>query len=151
VRDIVEAVASLVCRVASRICALPLDAVIETMRPLPIEPLAGAPPFIAGMAVIRGAPVPVVDVAQLLGAGDAQPRRFVTLRGARRPIALAVDGVLGVRTIAGDQLSELTPLAGAIAGEIIAAVGTLDDRLLVVLETARLVPDAVFALVEAAS
>lgn len=143
--------ASLVCRVATRICALPLPAVIETMRPLPVEPLAGAPPFIAGFAVIRGEPVPVVDAGRLLGAVDAEPRRFVTLRGARGTIALAVDAVLGVRTLAADQLSALTPLAGAVGHEVIAAVGTLDAQLLLVLETARLVPDAVFELAERAA
>lgn len=143
--------ASLVCRVASRICALPLDAVIETMRPQPIQALAGAPAFIAGVAVIRGEPAVVVDLARLLGDEPAQPRRFVTLRGARRPVALAVDAVLGVRAIAAAQLTELTPLAGAIAGDVVAAIGTLDDRMLIMLETARLVPDAVLALVERAA
>jgi purine-binding chemotaxis protein CheW len=134
--------------VASRTCALPLDAVIETMRPLPVELLVGAPPFIAGVSVIRGEPVPVVDAARLLGGEPAQAQRWVTLRGGPRPIALAVDTVLGVRDIAAAQLSALTPLAGAIAGEIVSAIGTLDHRLLVVLETARLVPDAVFALMD---
>lgn len=144
-------VASLVCQVATRICALPLGAVIETMRPLPIEPLAGAPDFIAGMAIVRGEPVPVVDAARLLGAGAGRPRRFVTLRGGPRPVALAVDAVLGVRTIAADRFVELPALAGAAAGEVIAAIGALDARLLVVLEAARLVPDVVFALIEGAA
>jgi purine-binding chemotaxis protein CheW len=146
-----DGVASLVCRVATRICALPLDAVIETMRPLPVEPIAGAPAFIAGLAIIRGAPVPVVDAARLLGAGGGRPGRFVTLRVAPRTVALAVDAVLGVRALPADRLSALPPLAGAVAAEVVAAVGMLDARLLVVLEAARLVPDAVFALVERAA
>jgi len=146
-----DRVASLVCRVATRICALPLDVVIETMRPLPVEPLAGAPGFIAGLAIIRGEPVPVVDAARLLGAEAGAPRRFVTLRVGARPVALAVDAVLGVRMVAADRLSALTPLIGAVAGDAVVAIGTLDAQLLVVLEAARLVPDAVFALMERAS
>jgi hypothetical protein len=35
--------ASRVCRVARRLCALPVGAVIETLRRLPLEPIAGAP------------------------------------------------------------------------------------------------------------
>jgi hypothetical protein len=35
--------ASLACRVANRLCALPVGAVIGTLRPLPLEPIAGAP------------------------------------------------------------------------------------------------------------
>ena len=48
--------ASLVCRVAARLCALPVRAVIEIMRPLALEPIAGAPAFVAGLAIIRGEP-----------------------------------------------------------------------------------------------
>jgi purine-binding chemotaxis protein CheW len=143
--------ASLVCQVATRLCALPLDAVVETMRPLPVEPIAGAPDFVTGLAIIRGAPVPVVDAARLLGAASEQPRRFVVLRIAARRIALAVDGVVGVRRVAAEQLSELAPLAGAMAGEVVAAIGALDGRLLMLLEAARLVPDAVLELAERAA
>jgi purine-binding chemotaxis protein CheW len=143
--------ASLVCQVATRLCALPLDAVVETMRPLPVEPIAGAPDFVIGLAIIRGAPVPVVDAARLLGAASVRPRRFVVLRMAARSIALAVDGVIGLRRLAADQLSELAPLAGAMAGEVVAAIGELDGRLLMLLEASRLVPDSVFELAERAA
>jgi purine-binding chemotaxis protein CheW len=151
-----ERAASLVCRVATRSCAIPLGAVIETMRPLPIEPIAGAPAFIAGLAIIRGEPVPVVDVARLLDPDPDPGRpgratRFVTLRTAPRPIALAVDAVIGVHAFAPEQLSALPALAGAVASDAITAIGALDARLVVVLEAARLVPPAVFELVERAS
>ncbi len=88
----------LLCRVRSWFCALPVVHVEETMRPLPIGPLAGAPDFVAGLSIIRGRPTPVVDTGALLGARDAAtPRRLVVLRlgerrvgagggrGARRP------------------------------------------------------------------
>ena len=146
-----DRVASLVCRVATRVCALPLDVVIEIMRPLPVEPLAGAPGFITGLAIIRGEPMPVVDAARLLGAEAAAPSRFVTLRIGARQVALAVDAVLGVRLVAAERRSALTSLLGAVAGDAVAAIGTLDAQLLVVLEAARLVPDAVFELMERAS
>ncbi len=143
--------ASLVCRVAARLCALPLSSVIETMRALPIEPIAGAPEFIAGFALVRGEAVPVVDATRLLGGQPGPARRFVTVRGARSVIAIAVEAVLAVRELGGDGLAAVTPLAGAIASDVIAAIGTLDAQLLVVLETAHLVPDSVLAAVERAS
>src|SRR5688572_15607941 len=57
----------LICRVSTRVCALPLDAVVETMRPLVVEPVAGAPGFVSGLSIVRGEPIPVVDAARLLG------------------------------------------------------------------------------------
>src|SRR5437016_3194526 len=83
------------------------------------------------------------SATRLLGGLAGPARRFVTVRGARSVIAIAVDAVLGVRELGGDGLAAITPLAGAVASDVIAAIGTLDAQLLVVLETAHLVPDAV--------
>lgn len=135
--------AALLCGVGAHSCALPLAHVVEIMRPLPLLPLPGAVPCVLGMAVVRGSAVPVVDVRILLGAprGHA-PRRFVALSlGARRAV-LAVDGVAGVVRLDLSSLAELPPLAGAIAADVIAAIATLDAALLLVLRTARLVPEA---------
>jgi purine-binding chemotaxis protein CheW len=121
--------------------------VIETMRPLPVEPLRGAPPFVLGISIIRGAPTPVVDAAALIGATGSTPRRFVTIRTGTRIGALAVDAVIGVHALA--SLAALPPLLDA-ARDVAAAIGTLDAELLVVLDTARLVPDDVFAVLEGA-
>ena len=88
---------SLLVRAGPRICALSLADVVETMRPGPIEPLAGAPEVVRGLAVIRGAPVPVVDLASLLGDGEhSVPTRFVTVRTGERNVALLVDEVMGI-------------------------------------------------------
>ncbi|HET9620693.1 MAG TPA: chemotaxis protein CheW [Kofleriaceae bacterium] len=79
---------SVILRVAHRVLAIPVEHVVETMRPLPI---------VDGRAEIRGAPCPVVDVACALAlTADAPARRFVIVRGAHGPIALAVDDVIGV-------------------------------------------------------
>jgi purine-binding chemotaxis protein CheW len=143
--------AMVVCRVGQRLCGLPVGAVIETMRVLPIEPVAAAPAFVLGLAIIRGEPVPVVDAAQLLGAASSIHARFVTLRLGTRRVALAVDGVLGVHRLAADALA-LPPLLGEAAAEIVAAIGTHDEQLLLVLRTSRLVSESVLdALVAEAS
>ena len=56
------------CRTGERVLAVPLPRVIETMRPLPVEPFAGGPAFLSGLARIRGEVVPVLDTGVLLGA-----------------------------------------------------------------------------------
>lgn len=134
----------LVCRVQTRLCAVPLEHVVETLRPLPIEPVAGMPPFVLGLAVVRGAPLPVVDAARLLGAqrGPIEGfERFVIVMADQRRVALAVDGVLGVRPVAPASLQALPPLLHDADTDVIAAVGLLDAQLLLVLRSARLVPE----------
>jgi purine-binding chemotaxis protein CheW len=138
--DDFNAGSSLICRVGTRLCSLPLTHVVETLRPLPVEPVAGAPPGVLGLAVIRGSAVPVVDVARLLGAAGVRAERFVTVMVGDRRVALAVDRVLGVRAVAPESLQVLPPLLGADS-DVVAAIGLLDSELLLVLRSARLLPD----------
>jgi purine-binding chemotaxis protein CheW len=140
----------LLCRLGSRVCALPLARVSETMRPLPIEPLAGTPPFVLGLSIIRGVPTPVVDIARLVGVADLHPTRLVTVKTGRRPAALAVGAILGVRALSEGQLSAIPPLVREAGADLIAAIGALDAELLLLLETACLIPDSAWRAIEAA-
>jgi purine-binding chemotaxis protein CheW len=122
--------------------AIPLADVVETMRPLPIEPVAAAPGCVLGLAIIRGRPLAVVDVARLVGGGSGRPGRFVTVRAGAREVALAVDEVIGVRTLTADALADLPPLLRDADGAAVDAIGALDAELLFVLGGARLVSEA---------
>jgi len=147
VTDVTAALA-LVFRVGARRCALPLGAVVETLRPLPAEPLPGAPPFVRGVAIVRGEPVPVVDAARLLGEPAGLLARWITLDLGQRHVALAVDEVLGVRALSG-AAHALPPLLADEGASGVAALGRLDGALLHVLDGARLVPEAAWVALEA--
>lgn len=132
---------SLVCRVHTRLCALPLINVLETLRPLPIEPLVDAPPHVLGLARIRGQSLPVLDLAALLGMDGVRPARFVTIVVGRRRAALAVGEVLGLRELPPEQAEALPQLLKEGRNEPIQAIARLDAELLMVLNGARLLPD----------
>ena len=132
---------SLVCRVRGKLCALPLRHVTETMRPLSIEVVAGAPHFVLGLAVIRGAPVPVVDAARLLGEADAPSGRWVALNADSRPVALAVGSVLGVWPLPVGARHALPPLLKDAGRDLISELGLLDEALLRVLQGGHLLSD----------
>jgi purine-binding chemotaxis protein CheW len=140
----------LLCQIGVRLCAVPLAHVSETMRPLPIEPLADMPPFVMGLAIIRARPVPVLDAGRLVGAPCLSPSRFVTIRTGERVSALAVDAVLGVRVLPPGSIAAAPRLLGEANAELVTAMGALDGELLLVLEAARLVPESVWGGVEAA-
>ena len=134
--------AFLICRTGTRFCALPVGLVIETMRPLPIEVLAGMPSFVRGLSVIRGIPTPVVDAGALLATRESVgATRFVTLRAGGRQVALAFETVLGVRSLSVASLEELPPLLHDAGAELVSALGTLDAELLIVLQSARILSD----------
>jgi purine-binding chemotaxis protein CheW len=126
--------------VGGRFSGLPLEHVVEVMRPLPLERVAETREFVRGMSIIRGEPVAVVDARRLLGDGELElGGRLVALRVGARRVALHVDEVLGVRVIAQQVLSEVPPLLGD-ASAARTAIGALDGRLLELLDAARLLP-----------
>ncbi len=136
----------LACRSAAHICALPLAAVTETMRPLPYEPFPKAPPFVSGIAIIRGVPTPVVDMRALMGeqpltsVGSAAAGRFVTVKINSRAVALAFDAVLGVHNLSAGHVIGLPPLLKNVAGETISDVAAKDTDLLLFFEASRIFP-----------
>ena len=132
-RDAAERKA-LVVALQTSFCALPLTHVIEMMRPLPFESVAGAPPFVQGVAIIRGIPTPVVDLGFVLGTPSGSAGRFVTLRAGGRQVALSVNAVVGVRDIVGATIEGLAPLLGGASKDVIETIGTLDEQMLMVLQ-----------------
>ena len=139
---------NLVCRVDGVLLAIPVHHVAETMRPRPVEPLTGAPPFVRGVSLIRGGPVPVVDAAALLGRSQRAPTRFVVLKTGTHRVALAVSEVVGVRELAPERLQGLPPLFGGAPADLVTSIGVLDEALLLVLESGRLVPESLWTSTE---
>ncbi len=136
---------SLVFRAGPLLCALRLDEVIETMRPLVTRPLAGTPAFVTGICIMRGDPTLVIDVARLLGGAAAEVVRFVAVRTERGPVAFATGAIHGVRTVGAAGAGHSAALLGDGAGRLVAAVGTIDAAPVLLLRSMRLVPDEVWA------
>ena len=131
----------LMVRLGSELAALPVADVSETLRPLPIEPLATAADFVLGASIVRGVPIPVVDLARLLSGSSGPKARFVVVKAGSRRVALAVEAVVGFRTLAEADRTSLPSLLANGARSAVDAIGTLDSELYLVLAAARLVPE----------
>lgn len=113
--------------------------VIETMRPLGLDPVPGAPDVLLGVATIRGEAVPVLDLRRLLGAEPAAAERWITLR-AGRVVALAVDLVEGLVTVSG---ADLPPLVRDLDRDRLEGLAMRDGELVQLLRAASLLDDDV--------
>lgn len=139
----------LICRSDTRLCALPLESVAETMRPLPLQPIADMPAFLLGISIIRGAAIPVLNGAMLVGARpDVRPARYVTLKAGERRVCLAVQDVIGVRQLPRASLTGVPLLLQDADANIVSAIGTLDAELLIVLQSAHLLPERIWSELE---
>lgn len=140
----------LVARARGLCCALPLSHVLEIMRPLPIEAIAGTPSFVLGVAVVRGAPTPVIDCGAFVqGQAAAAHTRWASVRCGEHTAALAFEAIAGVRALP-EGAGDLPPLVAGAPGELIERLATLDAQLMLVLHGSRLVPEPVWSALEAA-
>jgi purine-binding chemotaxis protein CheW len=132
----------LVVRAGSRLCAIPVTFVLETLRPLGVSPLAGAPSFVEGVAIVRGEPVPVVDLGAFVGGAGTGERatRWVTVRAGARRAVLAVEAVLGVSPL--DGAEGAVPLVEDACLGAVESVRARDQDLLLVLDAARVLAEA---------
>lgn len=93
----------LLVRSGEYLCALPLASVRRVVRALTVRPLPGSSEELKGLAEFAGEPLPVVDLARLVGAPPgANPDYPVTVVAwagppdARELIGLAADVALEV-------------------------------------------------------
>jgi len=131
-------VAVLVFSVADINCALPAAHVIETMRMLPVVAVDDMPPFALGVALIRGASVPVIDLGTLLGRTSAAPARLVTVRTGSGVAALAVDAVRGLERFDRSELARRPEGLSEGPAPLVRALAAKDRALHLVLDATRL-------------
>jgi purine-binding chemotaxis protein CheW len=142
--------AMVLVRSGNLFCALPLASVIETLRSPPVTAIAGAPGWVLGVAVIRGAAVVIIDLGILLGPDSVEGKqtRVVTLRVGDRVVGLAVESIIGVRDFERTVLAEVPPLLLQAHPEVLTAIGLLDGDLMLVLDGSRIITEQELARLE---
>ncbi|WP_437752410.1 chemotaxis protein CheW [Sorangium sp. So ce1389] len=84
---------------------IPVDSLREIV-PLPdVTSLPGLPPWLLGIANVRGELLGVVDLATVLGATVERASAMAIVAGAGGPLGLAVQSVIGFREVYEDELS----------------------------------------------
>ena len=103
--------------------------------------VAHAPDFVKGVVNLRGVIVPIVDLRLRFGMHDATYDALtvvIVLNVAHRVVGIVVDSVSDVIGIAPEQVRAAPELdAGVDAGHI-TGIGTLGERMLILLDIERL-------------
>jgi purine-binding chemotaxis protein CheW len=112
--------------------AFGVDDVHEIIGPAAPRPVSSPDPWVRGIISLRGRIVPVLDLATRLGVAAETPadHKIVILEAAAGVAGVVVDDVIGVLTVADDQIEEL-PVA---ADGGLAAVVNLGDRVIALLD-----------------
>lgn len=112
----------LLFEVEALVMAVPLEQVLEVARPVAVAPLPHVPPHVAGLVNLRGSVVPLIDLHRRLldQCGLEQARHLVVVPYGRGRVALAVERVAGVATLAeaGNGALEAGALLGRAASQV---------------------------------
>lgn len=111
----------------------------------PATPLPHAPPYVMGVVNLRGAVLPVIDIAARLSMGAAapSPRHVVIVVWIRgKLVGLLVDAVCDVLNVPDEALQPAPDVACDTVNAFITALITVDERMLGLIALDSLLPAA---------
>ena len=116
--------------------------------------IANAPEFIKGVINLRGIIVPIVDMRIKFNLGEVDYNQFtvvIILNVANRVVGIVVDGVSDVITLTPEQLKPAPEFGASLDTQYITGLGTVDDRMLILIDIEKLMSSRDMELVEAAA
>lgn len=114
--------------------------------------IAGAPDFIKGVINLRGHIVPIVDLRLKFKLGDVGYNPFtvvIILNIFDRTVGVVVDGVSDVIRLADDAIRPAPDLGAAVDTTHILGLGTLAERMVIVIDIEKLMRSDDMALIDA--
>ena len=112
--------------------------------------IASAPAFIKGVVNLRGVIVPIVDMRLKFNLASASYDSFtvvIVLNIGSRIVGMVVDAVSDVITLTPEQLRPVPEFNSAIAADHLLAVGSIDERMLILIDIEKLMSAAEMGLV----
>lgn len=106
-----------------------------------ITHIANSPGYIKGVINLRGIIVPIIDMRIKFNLGHATYDQFtviIILMVAGRVMGIVVDGVSDVITLAEEQMRQAPGLGSVIDTEYIMGLGTVDERMLILIDIEKL-------------
>jgi purine-binding chemotaxis protein CheW len=113
--------------------------------------IANAPEFIKGVINLRGIIIPVVDMRIKFRLGTPTYDQFtvvIILNIGGRIMGMVVDSVSDVTTLAPDQIKPAPEMGSAFNGEYLMGLGTLDERMLILIDIDRLMSSSEMGLID---
>ncbi|WP_084382824.1 chemotaxis protein CheW [Curvibacter delicatus] len=115
--------------------------------------MANAPAYILGVVNLRGVIVPIIDMRIKFNLDEVKYDSFtvvIVLNIGNQVIGMVVDGVSDVITLAPEQLRPVPELSAAVASDHLLAIGSLENRMLILLDIEKLMSSAEMGLISQA-
>lgn len=112
--------------------------------------MASSPAFIKGVINLRGVIVPIIDMRMKFNLAQVNYNTFtvvIVLNIGTQVVGIVVDGVSDVITLQPEQLRTVPELSSAMSNDHVLAIGSLGDRMLIILDIEKLMTSPGMGLV----
>ncbi|MBE0621282.1 MAG: chemotaxis protein CheW [Burkholderiales bacterium] len=113
--------------------------------------IANAPGFIKGVVNLRGIIVPIVDMRIKFNLGEAAYNELtvvIVLNVAGRVVGMVVDGVSDVVRLPAEQIRPAPDFSSSFDMKYITGLGTVDERMLILVDIEKLMTGSDMALMD---
>lgn len=120
----------------------------------PVSKIANTPEFIKGVIDLRGLIVPIIDMRlkfHLERADYNDVTVVIILNVAQRVVGMVVDSVSDVITLAPGQVKAAPVFGADLDTKYITGIGTVDQRMLILIDIERLMSTADMSLIDQAA
>jgi purine-binding chemotaxis protein CheW len=116
--------------------------------------IANMPDFIKGVINLRGIIVPIVDLRIKFHLGAVEYNQLtvvIILNLGQRVVGIVVDSVSDVLSLTHEQIKPAPELSSALDTRYITGLGTVDDRMLILVDIEKLMSSSEMALMDQAA
>jgi len=117
----------------------------------PVTRIANAPEHLKGVVNLRGIIVPIIDMRIKFNLGTPTYDQFtvvIILNIGGRVMGMVVDSVSDVITLKPDQIKPAPTMGSVLGTEYLMGLGTLDERMLILIDLDRLMSSDEMGLIE---
>ncbi|MBI3480478.1 MAG: chemotaxis protein CheW [Nitrosomonadales bacterium] len=116
-----------------------------------VTTIANSPEFIKGVINLRGIIVPIIDMRIKFKLGNVTYNELtvvIILNVAKRVVGIVVDGVSDVIALTSEQIKAAPEFSSALDMQYITGVGTVDNRMIIIVDIEKLMSSRDMDLVE---
>jgi purine-binding chemotaxis protein CheW len=106
-----------------------------------VTQIANAPEFIKGVINLRGLIVPIIDMRIKFSLGNVEYNEFtvvIIMNVLGRVVGMVVDGVSDVLSLASEQVRPAPEFGSTLDTSYITGIGTVNERMLILMDIERL-------------
>jgi purine-binding chemotaxis protein CheW len=132
------------CIGAQEFC-VDIMAVREIRGWTPAMPMPQAPPYLLGVIDLRGAVLPIFDLAERLGIGTTTPTKnnvIIVVQVGGQTAGLLVDGMRDILTLVPDTVQAVPDIGSDDVRRFVSGLLPMDGRLISVIELDQVLPSA---------